>query len=67
MTPQEKIDDYREEIEALLAALETTAPNILSTLDEAIATAAAVEASLEIARPDGGVLRIAHDPDASAE
>jgi hypothetical protein len=41
------LDREREEIEALLAALEARAPEILNAIDGAIATTAALSASLD--------------------
>jgi aromatic ring hydroxylase len=41
------LDQQREEIEALLAGLEARAPDILSAIDAAMATAAAVSARLD--------------------
>lgn len=41
------LDQERGEIEALLAALETQAPEILKAIDGAIATTAALSASLD--------------------
>lgn len=41
------IDEHREEIEALLTALEESGPNILRSLDNALATIAATEAVLD--------------------
>jgi hypothetical protein len=41
------LDDRREEIEALLAMLESSAPNILRALDDALETAGALQATLD--------------------
>jgi hypothetical protein len=41
------LDDRCEEIEALLATLERSAPTILRALDDAIVTAGAVEAAID--------------------
>jgi hypothetical protein len=42
----DSLEDNREEIEAFLTALESSAPSILRGLDEAIAEAAALTASI---------------------
>jgi hypothetical protein len=39
------IEDYRDEIEALLSALEASAPTILRSLDSAIENATAINAT----------------------
>ena len=44
------VDDRREEIEALLAMLEGSAPNILRALDAAIETAGALQTALDEVR-----------------
>ncbi len=41
------LDGSREEIEALLKTLEATAPAILTSLDEALATVASAHAALD--------------------
>lgn len=43
----DEIDEHREEIEALLVALEATAPAILRSVDQALETVAAMSAKLE--------------------
>jgi hypothetical protein len=43
----DEIEEHRDEIEALLSVLETAAPNILKSLDQAIADANALKSFLE--------------------
>jgi hypothetical protein len=43
----DSLEDNREEIEAFLTALESSSPSILRGLDEAIAKAAALTASIK--------------------
>jgi len=48
----DEIDDHREEIEALLLALEATAPAILESVDQALETIAVMSAKLENSRSE---------------
>lgn len=48
----DEIDEHREEIEALLLALEATAPAILESVDQALETIAAMSAKLENSRSE---------------
>jgi len=43
---EDSLDGHRDEIEAFLTALEASAPSILKNLDEAIADATALTASI---------------------
>jgi hypothetical protein len=43
---RDNMEENREEIEALLAAIENAAPNILQTLDDAIAEANALRTAI---------------------
>lgn len=53
--PASKLEEHREEIEALLTAIETAGPSILRQLDAAIAAADSMTAAiknLDAARPE---------------
>ncbi len=47
LNASDDIAEHREEIEAMLAALESTAPNILRTVDEAMASITAISTTLD--------------------
>lgn len=47
LNASDDIGEHREEIEAMLAALEATAPQVLQSVDAAMASVAAMSATLD--------------------